>query len=220
MDVYEAIAARKTIRDFDGRPIDQEILTRFLAAGLKAPCGGMQRTWEFVIVNGPLARLEMLRGIDERTAEDAARMVDQSGIVDPLRRDLYVDVIPKQRRMLLTAGALVVPCFRQTKPLLQPDSLLALDPLASVWCCIENILIAAASEGIFGVTAVFSDPQMARAKSVLGIPAGYEVPCLLGLGYPARDAKRARQVEIDPASRIHLNHWQGHDLTARDRIGR
>ena len=37
MDVYEAIRARRTIRDFNGRQVGMDALERIIAAGLKAP---------------------------------------------------------------------------------------------------------------------------------------------------------------------------------------
>ncbi|MGE5578642.1 MAG: nitroreductase family protein [Bacillota bacterium] len=207
MDIYDAIATRKTIRDFDGRPVDRPTLTKIIEAGMKAPCGGMLRTWHFIVVEDMQTRLEALSEIGERSTEDAARIVNSSGISDANQRDLYVAVIPKQRRMLVNAGALVVPCFRQPKPLLKPASLGDLDALASMWCCIENMMLAATAEGVFGVTAVFGDLQMARAKTVLGVPEDYEVPCFIGLGYPAPDAKRVKQPPIDLSQRLHFNKW-------------
>lgn len=37
MEFYEAIEKRRTVRDFEDRPIAMEIIKRILAAGLKAP---------------------------------------------------------------------------------------------------------------------------------------------------------------------------------------
>ena len=52
MDVYEAIRARRTIRDFNGRQVGMDALERIIGAGLKAPTNNHLRQWEFVIVNG------------------------------------------------------------------------------------------------------------------------------------------------------------------------
>ena len=66
--------------------------------------------------------------------------------------------------MLLTAGCLIIPCFRQFEPLLKPKSLSALNPFASIWCCIENMLIAAAAEWIYGVTRIPFDEEIKHLK--------------------------------------------------------
>ena len=79
-----------------------------------------------------------------------------------------------------------------------------MNAFASIWCCNENILVAAASEGIFGVTRIPFEEERGIVKQFLNIPEGYEMPCYLALGYPAENAQRARQVDIQLEERIHL----------------
>jgi nitroreductase len=109
--------------------------------------------------------------------------------------------------MLLAAPALVMPTFAQASDLLRPDGLPGLNAFASMWCCIENILVAAAAEGIFGVTRIPFPEERARIRRVLRIPEGKEVPCYLALGYPAAGAKVHRVPERPIGSRLHLNSW-------------
>lgn len=71
-----------------------------------------------------------------------------------MQRGTYIDAIPKQYKMLSTSACLIIPCFRNHGPLLKPENLSALNSFASIWCCIENMLIAAVSEGIYGVTRI------------------------------------------------------------------
>ena len=37
MELYEAIEKRRTIRDFEDKPVDMEGIKKILSAGLKAP---------------------------------------------------------------------------------------------------------------------------------------------------------------------------------------
>ena len=74
-----------------------------------------------------------------------------------------------------------------------------------MWCCVENILIAAASEGIFGVTRIPSESERETIKRVLNVPKDYEIPCYLALGYPKGTAARARQVKVSVEERMHIN---------------
>jgi len=67
--------------------------------------------------------------------------------------------------------------------------------------------IAAAGEGVFGVIRIPGEDERAVMKEFLGLLQGYEIFCSLALGYPAEDAKRARQVEIDLDERVHMNAW-------------
>ena len=67
---------------------------------------------------------------------------------------------------------------------------------ASIWCCIENILIAAASEGIFGVTRIPSETERETIKRFLNVPEDCEIPCWLALGYPKGTAMRTGQIRV------------------------
>ena len=120
---------------------------------------------------------------------------------------MYLDAIPKQYKMLLNCGCLIIPCFRQRQPLLEPKDLSALNGLASIWCCIENILLAAVAEGIYGVTRISSMEELKHMKMFLNIPDDYEVSCYLALGYPEENIKQIQQHFINVEERMHFNKW-------------
>ena len=50
MDVYEAIALRKSVRAFLDRPVEQEKLERILEAARIAPSARNDQEWRFVVV--------------------------------------------------------------------------------------------------------------------------------------------------------------------------
>jgi nitroreductase len=209
MEVYEAISRRKTIRDFQQREVGMGMVRKLLDVGLKAPSHDHMREWHFIVIQDEAKRRALLeQTITPRSEEEAAEIVDRWGMTDAMQRAMYIDAIPKQFRMLLDAGCLILPCFRQETPLLQPETLSSLNGFASVWCCIENILVAAASEGIFGVTRIPSDTEREMIKHILSVPEDYEIPCYLALGYPKGTAKRARRKEVSVDERIHVNAWE------------
>ncbi len=212
MDVYEAIAARRTIRDFDPRPVEREVLTRILDAGLKAPSHNHLREWHFVLVEDRKQREALARFFFvERTDEELREMLDGWGMADERQYAMYYDAIPKQVSMILGAGALLIPCFRQRGPLLgEKKSLHELNAFASIWAVIENVLVAAASEGVFGVTKIISTPEERdHVRAVLAIHDDYEIPCYLALGYPRDDTVRHEQLRIDVVERLHVDRWGG-----------
>ena len=69
MDVYEAIFSRRTVRDFQEKEIDPEVIKRILNAGLHAPSNNHLREWEFVIVNDESARLKLIDKVRRDTTE-------------------------------------------------------------------------------------------------------------------------------------------------------
>ena len=207
MEIYDAIKARRTVRDFEDRPIEPDLLRRIIEAGLMAPTNNHMREWEFIVFPQKKDRLKAIDLVRDRKQQEAVDIVDKWGLVHDSQRNMYIDAIPKQHRMLIEAGCLIIPLFRQLEPLLQPGSLSSLNGFASIWCCIENMLLYAAGEGIMGVTRIPFDEEVGYLKTVLNVPEGYEIPCYLALGYPASKQPEISQHHVDTDKKIHMNQW-------------
>jgi len=208
MDVYEAINTRRTIRDFSDRQIDSEVIENIIDAGLKAPTNDHMRDWEFIIVSDMDTRAEILKALGRVTSRsDVGKWLDSWGAADKDQRDMYLGAVPKQYSMLYRATCLILPFYRQDGSLLEPESLSDLNGFASIWCCIENILIAAAAEGIFGVTRIPMGDEAQNIKRVICHPDTYIMPCYIALGYPIKNAAIIKQKEISIKDKIHMNTW-------------
>ncbi len=208
METNQAINARKTIRDFQDKDIPMDILEILLAAGLKAPSNNHMREWEFILLQDRPKRIHLLDQLLHPVGEKGALgIINRWGLKDEDQRAMYLDAIPKQYAMLAEAGCLILPCFNQPSPLLKPKTLSDLNAFASIWMCIENILIAAADIGISGVVRIPMEVERKQLKVLLEIPPTYEIPCFLALGYPASDARSAKQVKIDLSQKMHFNQW-------------
>lgn len=208
MELYEVLEKRRTYRDFSNREVNDEILNRIISAAFKAPTNDHLRQLEFVVVRehenianviAPLAKnMEAFR---ELVAE-----VDESDDKDKMA--MFADALPKQQKMLMESGLLIIPFFRQpTCPLLKPAEQSSLNYFASAWCALENMLLAATNEGLGAVFHIPVSDEADKIKTILHAPEGYEMTCLLTIGYPAEDAFLPKQKEINIESRIHENVW-------------
>ena len=207
MDVYEAISARRTIRDFEDRQVGMGTIERIIDAGLKAPTNNHLRQWEFVIVNGKEERANLLRVENMTSRDECEQMLDGFGMTDEVQRNMYREAMPRQFSMLYNAGCLILPFFKIREPFLQPSSLSSLNDFASIWCCIENMLLAAASEGLLGVTRIPMAEESEHIKTAVGHPENYVMPCYIALGYPAKNASVPAQKSICAKDKIHINIW-------------
>jgi nitroreductase len=50
METWDAITARRNVRDFGDRPLPRELLERILEAGRRAPSAQNWQPWDFVVV--------------------------------------------------------------------------------------------------------------------------------------------------------------------------
>lgn len=204
MEFYEAVRNRKTVREFSTEPVEEAKLLRVLEAGLCAPTHNHLRQWEYVLIRDRAVR-EAIVDIGEGLSDavDSEGLRQQFSGHDPSAREMYLKAIPLQKRMLLTAPELLVVCYKISRPIKECTTLYELNSLASVWCCIENILLAMAAEGLYGVTYIPQNTE--RIRQILGVPNDYEIPVLLPIGYPSEDAKRVPQKPVSLAEKLHYN---------------
>ncbi|MBC7098285.1 nitroreductase family protein [Candidatus Bipolaricaulota bacterium] len=53
MEVLQAIQGRRSVRRFQARPVERELLERLVEVASWAPSGGNAQTWHFVVVTEP-----------------------------------------------------------------------------------------------------------------------------------------------------------------------
>lgn len=149
MEFYEAINRRRTIRDFERAEIEDAVITRILDAGLKAPTNDHMRDWHYIVVKDKQVVMELLdiipKGISD---EDMEKLLIDWNLSDKVQQSCYRDAVPKQKKMLADAAAIIIPLLKQKVDILKPENLSHLNGFASIWCSIENIFLAAAAEGM------------------------------------------------------------------------
>lgn len=208
MEFYDVISRRRTIRDFTDEKIDADTLRRIIGAGLKAPTNDHLRDWHFIAVTDKAVVSRILEQIP-RTMSDGQVMsiIDEWKLRDASQRRMYQDAIPKQYRMLSEASCLLIPLYREKGDLTRPKNLSALNAFASIWCCIENILLASAAEGYACALRIPLNTEPECVRAVLHYPEGYVMPCFLAIGRQKPDAKYNDQNPCPVEERIHMNAW-------------
>lgn len=202
MQLQEALAKRRTVREFSVRPVPDKVVDKALTAGLMAPCYNHLRQWDFVLVEDPGIRLALTHTEQMKDELDGKAKALFSGF-EASARDMYLYAIPIQKRMILTAPGLVCVVYKPKTQIVDSKKIYDLNCLASVWCCIENMLLSFAEDAVFGVTFI---PQNTPAvKEVLGIPAQLEVAALIPFGYMAEGAALPAQKEINLVERKHID---------------
>jgi len=205
MEFYDAAAKRRTVREFKPDPVPWESVRRALDAGLAAPCNAHLKSWQFVLLRDRKRRArvvtEGLKARDMKDVEEVERFIARFD--DEELRSVYRRSLPVQMTMMLEAPEVLV-VFYKMKPLPDIRTLFELNPLASAWMCVENIMLGLAAEGLYGCTYT---PYEARGlKDLLGVPPEYQAAAVIPFGFPREEPERAAPERLD--DRLHIDTWQ------------
>ena len=204
MEFYDAAAARRTVREFKQDAVPPEPVRRALEAGLRAPCNAHLKSWQFILLRDREKRLravtEGLKARDLKDREEIERFI--AGFADEELRSVYRRSLPVQLSMMLRAPEVLVICYKM-KPLAECRSLFELNPLASVWMCIENVMLALAAEGLFGCTYTPYDPE--GLKKLLSVPPEFQVAAVVPFGFPSGMPEERKSEDL--VERLHIDTW-------------
>ena len=206
MELYEAIAKRRIVRDFKDADVPLATVEKIIGAGLKAPTHDHLRNWEFVILRGKEEKERALQyvasGIGPTVESLKKVLVDGTP-----QQKMYAFAIPRQYSMLFTAPYVILPFFKTTPRFMKPDSVSSLNPLSSIWCVVENIFLAATAEGLACSMRIPVGSEGPNAARAVGAPDGYMLPCYIGLGVPADGAPEIEQIEYTARQKMHFGKW-------------
>ena len=208
MELYEVLEKRRTYRDFSDREVSDEIVKRIIVAAFKAPTNDHLRQLEFIVVRDRENIAKVITPLVKNMEAFKELVFEVDDTDDEDKMAMFADALPKQQKMLMQSGLLILPFFRQKQsPLLKPVEQSSLNYFASAWCALENMLLAATNEGLGTVFHIPVSDEAEKIKEIVGAPEGYEFTCLLTMGYPAENAFLPKQKEINIEDRIHMNIW-------------
>ncbi len=205
MELKEAIEKRRTIRDFLNKDIPEEVITYAIENAFKAPSYNHMRDWNFLIIKSLESKAKILQAEKMDQNIDLAALEKLFENEDEIKKAMYLDAIPKQKKMILEAPVIVMVIFKPKTSVKKAHSVYDLNCLASAWACIENFLLSLAEHDVFGVTFI---PQRSESvKEKFGIPKDLEIAAIIPVGYKLPDARVLMQKPIDISERIHSENW-------------
>jgi len=208
MDFYTAVHTRKTVRDFTEEPVSQEAVKRIIEAGSKAPSNDHLRDWEFFVATDRELIASILKKIPKKISDKRMDfIVKMWKLNDGLQEDMFRDAVPKQYEMLIKSGCLILPFYKQEIPFAKFKTIFDLNDFASIWCCIQNILLAATAEGLGAALRIPMGAEQEHIANLLNVPEGYVMPCYIAIGHPADNRTAPKQHKFNTGKKIHFNGW-------------
>lgn len=179
--VYRVISERRDMRRFvPGAVVADDVLARLLQAAHAAPSVGLMQPWRFIRITDDSLRRRIHALVDEERPLTAAALGE--------RAEEFLSL--KVEGILECAELLVVALGDDRERHVFGRRTLPQMDLASVSCAIQNLWLAARSEGLgMGWVSLF-DPR--RLAALLGMPSDAEPVAILCLGpvpeFPDRPA--------------------------------
>ena len=172
--LYKAIHSRRDVRShFTSRPIEDEILSRILNAAHHAPSVGFSQPWNFILVKDPKTKSRIKQSFEEEKEKS-------SQLIEEPKKSKYLSF--KLEGILESPVNLCV-TYDPSKfgPFVIGRSSIPEAGLYSVCCAIQNLWLAARSEGVgLGWVSILSNEVL---KKVLNLPNHVVPVAYLCLGY-------------------------------------
>lgn len=165
MDLYEAIEKRRTIRVFKKGATEDQI-RRIILAGSKAPSGGNRQPWEFIVIDDP----KIIDQLAELKYQLNRRFIPDKG---EMQKDVDERAL-KQKRGFQNSSVVAV-CTKTGQSV-------------NGWLAVENMSLAAVAEGLGSNIISYWEAEKKEVEKVLGLPADYELICVLKIGVPEGEA--------------------------------
>jgi nitroreductase len=194
-EFHALMQLRRTVRDFDSRPVRRDVIERCLAAAGTAPSGANQQPWHFVAVSGAGVKRRIREAAEAEEREFYERRAPEEWLeaLRPIGTDW-------RKPFLETAPWLIAIFVRKWGRKPDGSKVKHYYPTESVGIATGLLITALHTAGL--ATLTHTPSPMGFLNEVLGRPADAERPFLLLVaGHPASDA-RVPAIERKPLNAI------------------
>jgi nitroreductase len=161
MEFHEVIEKRRTIRIFKQGATEAQ-LRKLLAAGAKAPSTRNKQSWEFIVVEDS-ARVDQIAELKYQ--------YNRKFTPGPGESQKEVEERALNQKKWFKNASVVAVCTQG-------------GDVSSAWLAVENISLTAVADGLGSGIIGFGGDEKKAVEKLLGLPAGYELVCVLKVGVP------------------------------------
>jgi len=184
MNVTEAIFARRSVRAYAPRQVEEPLLRTLLRAAVQAPSAMNRQPWRFAIVQD----VAQLKRYSDRGKAMLLAQASGDG-----KAKHYADLLGSDSfNIFYDARTLVVIGAAERGPYTDADC----------WLAAQNLLLAACDAGLGSCCIGFAIPvlNVPEVKTELGLPEGGAAVAAVILGYPSATPPQVPRAEPQIAS--------------------
>ncbi|MFQ6019964.1 MAG: nitroreductase family protein [Dehalococcoidia bacterium] len=192
MRLEEALADRRSVRRFDGRPVPPDVVRDLIALACTAPAPHHSRPWRFLAVDSAEAR--------EGLAETMARRWRHDLEGDGVPQAEVARLLDRSYRRLREAPLLLLACIVLDQARSWPDERRRRAErdmfVQSLGAALQNLMLAAHARGLGSClmgAPLFCPDAVVEA---LGLPPEYEPQFLVTMGYPPPGSRPPPRPEL------------------------
>lgn len=192
-EVITAIKERRSVRNFQKKPVDKEILEEIILAGRYAPSARNKQPWKFIVITDTSFIQELATQIKSEIRKVLKTRFIKKFSYPELKDEemlkfLYAVAISDKDIIFFNAPALI---------LIVCEEGMFYDE--SCACCAENMMLTAHSLGVGSCWIGFAS-MLGLNKEMLGkigVPANHHISAALIFGYPEKSSSRAQMRKIN-----------------------
>jgi coenzyme F420-0:L-glutamate ligase/coenzyme F420-1:gamma-L-glutamate ligase len=194
-DFHCLVRDRRSIRRYQPRPIEREVLVALIDAATWAPSAHNRQPWRFCVITSDSMKQHLSRSMADRWRHDLNADGSSPQVIERQ--------IKTSHARITGAAALIVACMTMQEMDRYPDEKRAhaewTMATQSVALSCQNLLLSAHAHGLGAcwMCAPLFVPEL--VQSTLDLPAGWQPQALITLGYPAETKEKVRAL---PESRI------------------
>lgn len=188
-ELLQWMRKRRSIRRFEARPIDANLIQQLLEAARWAPSAHNRQPWRFVVVTDDSAKRSLANNMADRLAADLR--------ADGAGESLIAKDTARSRQRLTDAPLLILVCLTMTDmdsyADLRRQELERVMAAQSVAMAAQNLMLMAYALGLGAcwLCAPLFCPDIPVAT--LGLPEMFEPQGIIIVGHPAEQREKTRE---------------------------
>lgn len=202
MNFEEVVAARRSIRAFDGRSVPRAHVERAVALAVQAPAPHHSAPWRFAIIETQDEKARLSASMAQRWRDDLAR--------DGFSQEKIDTITGRSHRLLTSTPLLTIACADMTRAHIYTDEERRLAEWTlfahSIGAALQTYMLALAESGI--ASCWISAPVFCRdvVRETLLLDEQIEPQALVLVGYPSPEYEPRLRTATDARDYI-LGSW-------------